>query len=140
MGKLILIIYLICSTALFAEEKTYGTATGITVTSIYDGDTFKCNIKGYPSIVGEQIGIRIIGIDCPEMKDKRPEIKAKAQEAKQYTVKRLREGKVIELVDMQRDKYFRILASVRIDGKDLAQELIAKGLAKAYDGGTKESW
>jgi micrococcal nuclease len=138
--KKLLLIYLICTTALLAEEKTYGTVKDITITSIYDGDTFKCNIKGYPSIIGEQIGIRVLGVDCPEMKDKRPDIKAKAQEAKQYTVKRLREGKVIELVDMRRDKYFRICAVVRIDGKDLGQELIAKGLAKAYDGGTKETW
>ena len=139
MKKLIL-IYLICTTALFAEEKTYGNAKITEVRSIYDGDTFRCTIKSYPKIIGDDIGVRVAGIDCPEMTDKRPEVKALAQQAKQYTGTRLREGKVIWLKNMRRDKYFRILADVSIDGKYLASELIEKGLAKPYDGGTKETW
>jgi len=67
-------------------------------------------------------------------------VKAKAREAKQYTVKRLREGKKIELLELRRDKYFRILARVMIDGEDLGAELLKAGLAKPYDGGTKETW
>jgi micrococcal nuclease len=49
----------------------------------------------------------------------------------------LTEAKQIELVDMRRDKYFRILAGIRADGQDLAQMLIKAGLAVPYDGGTK---
>ena len=67
-------------------------------------------------------------------------MKAKAREAKQYTVKRLREGKKIELLELRRDKYFRILARVMIDGEDLGAELLKAGLSKPYDGGTKETW
>lgn len=40
------------------------------VTSIYDGDTFRANIKGYPRIVGYKMSIRIFGIDTPEMRAK----------------------------------------------------------------------
>ena len=40
------------------------------VTSIYDGDTFRANIKNYPKIVGYIMSIRINGIDTPEMKAK----------------------------------------------------------------------
>jgi len=47
---------------------------------------------------------------------------------------------VIELRDMQRGKYFRILANVYVDGKDLAQALIQEGHARAYDGGKRGSW
>lgn len=139
MKKLILIC-LIAVTSIYAADKIYGKAKVTEVRSIYDGDTFRCTIKSYPTIIGNDIGVRVFGIDCPEMTDKNPEIKALAQQAKQYTVSRLREGKSVWLVNMRRDKYFRILAEVKIDGKDLAQELIAKGLAKAYDGGTKEEW
>jgi len=138
--KNFLILCLICTCTVFSEEKLYGEVQVQDVTSIYDGDTFKCNIMGYPSIVGEQVSVRIFGIDCPEMKDEREAIKAKARTAKQYSVKRLREGKVIKLVNMRRDKYFRILAEVYIDGKSLGEELVLNGLAKAYDGGTKVSW
>src|SRR5574343_2493 len=128
----VFVVCLLISSMIFAEDKTYGDVQISSVTSIYDGDTFKCTIKGYPIIIGERIGVRIYGIDCPEMTDKRADIKAKAQQAKQYTVKRLREGKVIVLKEMRRDKYFRILAKVEIDGKDLGEELIALGYAKVY--------
>lgn len=52
---------------LFAADKNYGNATVEEVTSIYDGDTFRCNIQVYPAIIGERMGIRIAGIDTPEM-------------------------------------------------------------------------
>jgi len=138
--KNILIICLILTYSVLATEKLYGDATNVKVVSIYDGDTFKCSIISYPAIIGDNIGIRISGIDCPEMTDKRLNIRALAQQAKQYTVARLRAGKSICLLNMRRDKYFRIVADVTVDGKNLAQELIGKGLAKPYDGGTKEAW
>lgn len=138
--KNFLIVCLFFTFTIYAAEKLYGDANNVKVVSIYDGDTFKCSIKDYPTIIGDNIGIRIAGIDCPEMTDKRTAIKALAQQAKQFTVARLREGKVVNLLNMRRDKYFRIIADVKIDGKDLAKELIDKGLAKPYDGGTKEAW
>jgi endonuclease YncB( thermonuclease family) len=138
--KKVIVICLMCFTALYAADKVYGSAIVSEITSIYDGDTFRCNIKGYPSIIGERIGIRIAGIDCPEMRDNRKHIKALAQQAKQYTVKRLREGKEIKLINMHRGKYFRIVAEVIIDGKNLSDELISMGLAKPYDGGKKIKW
>ena len=41
------------------SPKTYGHVVVDEVTSIYDGDTFRCNIKDYPPIVGERIPIRV---------------------------------------------------------------------------------
>lgn len=124
----------------FSAERTYGNAVLDSVLSIHDGDTFTGSINSFPPIVGQRISIRIDGIDTPEMTDKRPNIKQKAQQAKQYTVQRLREGKKIELKNMKRDKYFRILAVVIVDGVSLGDELIEKGYAKKYDGVTKEQW
>ena len=134
------VLLFLASTALAASPKIYGDAVVVEVTSIYDGDTFKANLQGYPPITGERIGIRINGIDTPEMRDNRPEIKALARKAKQYTVRRLREGQRIILRNMQRGKYFRIVADVYIDGSSLGQELISAGLAKPYDGGKKPKW
>jgi endonuclease YncB( thermonuclease family) len=74
------------------------------------------------------------------MTDKRPEIKALAQNAKQFTVAKLRAAKVVELRNMQRGKYFRIFADVYTDGESLSQSLIEKGLGKDYNGGMKEKW
>jgi endonuclease YncB( thermonuclease family) len=139
------IISLICFLALTplcaeARKAIYGTATVKEIISIYDGDTFRVNLEGYPPIIGNNISIRINGIDTPEMKDKRPEVKALARKAKQFVVKRLSEGQVIELRNMQRGKYFRIVADVFIDGVSLGDELIKAGLAKPYDGGRKPEW
>jgi endonuclease YncB( thermonuclease family) len=122
------------------NDKNYGSAVVAEITSIYDGDTFRCNISGYPAIIGERIPVRINGIDTPEVTDSRKLIKQLARLAKQHTVQRLREGRKIELRNMKRGKYFRIVADVYIDGQNLGQELIQKGLAKPYDGGKKPTW
>ncbi|OEU52311.1 MAG: hypothetical protein BA861_07015 [Desulfobacterales bacterium S3730MH5] len=137
---LIFSVVLFFTTSALAAPKIYGDAVVAEVTSIYDGDTFKANLRGYPPIAGERIGIRINGINTPEMRDNRPGIKALARKAKQYTVQRLREGQQIVLKNMQRGKYFRIVADVYVDGSNLGQELIAAGLAKQYDGGKKPKW
>ncbi|APG27042.1 hypothetical protein A7E78_03855 [Syntrophotalea acetylenivorans] len=135
-----IVLLLLASTSLAASSKIYGDVVVAEVTSIYDGDSFKVNLKGYPPIAGERIGIRINGIDTPEMRDNRPEIKALARKAKQYTVQRLREGQQIILRNMKRGKYFRIVADVYVDGSNLGQELISVGLAKPYGGGKKPKW
>ena len=80
------------------------------------------------------------GIDTPEMRDKRPHIKKIAQKAKQFAVELLRSGDPVELRNMKRGKYFRIVADVYIGGRSLGEELIRAGLAKPYDGGKKIQW
>jgi endonuclease YncB( thermonuclease family) len=122
------------------SDQNFGCAIVAEVTSIYDGDTFRCNIAGYPAIIGERVPVRINGIDTPELKDNRKPIKQLARLAKQHTVQRLREGRKIELRNMKRGKYFRIVADVFVDGRNLGQELVQKGLAKPYDGGKKPKW
>ena len=144
MIKTALVLLLICSFSLPAfagiNDKNFGSTFVDEVTSVYDGDTFRCTISGWPEIIGERMGIRIAGIDTPEMRDKRPAIKALAKKAKQYVVQRLRSAKTIELRNMHRGKYFRIVAAVYVDGSDLGVELLQKGLAQEYDGGKKTEW
>jgi len=130
----------ILSVALHAEsisDKVYGSAVVSEVTSVYDGDTFRVNLEGYPELIGYRIGIRINGIDTPEMRGQCPKEKELARQAKMFSVQQLRSAKVIELKNMKRGKYFRIVADVFVDGRDLAQMLIDHNLAVAYDGGHK---
>lgn len=110
------------------------------VTSIYDGDTFRVNIKDYPRIVGQRMAIRIKGIDTPEIRGKCVKEKELAQKAKQMTVSLLKGAKVIELRNIKRGKYFRLLADVYVDGVSVGCELIKSGLAIKYNGGTKSEW
>ena len=46
----------------------------------------------------------------------------------------------IVLYNLGRDKYFRLLASVKVGSIDVAEYLIKKGLAKSYDGCVKTGW
>ncbi len=110
------------------------------VTSIYDADTFRVNIKGWPDIVGHRVPVRVKGVDAPELRARCPAAKLAARKAKQFTVARLRGAKVIELRDIERGKYFRILAEVWIDGDNLAELLVHEGLARRYSGGARAGW
>jgi endonuclease YncB( thermonuclease family) len=74
------------------------------------------------------------------MTDDRPDIKRKAIAARDHLRQRLVTAEEILLKNVARDKYFRVLADIWVDGISIQRELIAKGLAKPYDGGTKSSW
>jgi endonuclease YncB( thermonuclease family) len=124
-------------TAAPLKGTTYGTAAVSQVTSIYDGDTFRANIAGWPDIVGHHIPVRVNGIDTPELRGKCQKEKDLASRAKKLTVETLRSAKKIELRTMKRGKYFRIVADVYVDGKSLGEKLIDADLAVEYHGGTK---
>ena len=141
--KIFIVILALFSVNAHAEafkDMVFGNAIVETITSIYDGDTFRANIKDWPPIVGVKIPVRIIGIDTPEIRSKCPKEKALAYEAKQFTVDLLSNAKVIELQNIKRGKYFRLLAIVIVDGVSLGDALIEEGLAIFYDGGTKANW
>jgi len=120
--------------------KSYGMIAVERVISIYDADTFRVDIAGYPPIIGERMPIRVSGIDAPELRGKCQQEKGRAREAKQFTVAALRSAQTIELHNMQRGKYFRILADVYVDGSSLADLLISTGHARIYDGGKRGGW
>jgi len=137
----IIILFLISLTASASfKDKIYGSVFVSEVTSIYDADTFRVNIKGYPPVIGEHMSIRVLGVDAPEIRGKCKAEKQKARNAKQFTVHALRSAKVIELRDIKRGKYFRLLADVYIDGKSLSNQLIKAGHARVYNGGKRGGW
>lgn len=139
--KLILTLLLISITFhINAKPKEYGNIIVSEITSIYDADTFRVNIKGFPPIVGQHMPIRVLGIDAPEIRGKCKNEKELARKAKKVTVEILRNAKIIELHNMKRGKYFRILAQVIVDGKNLGQLLIKSGHARSYSGGARLGW
>ncbi|MBI5346655.1 MAG: thermonuclease family protein [Chlamydiae bacterium] len=140
MKKLFFFLLLINFSLYAQSNKTYGDVTVSELVSVYDGDTFKVNIKSYPQIIGEGVLVRIARIDTPELKDKNPKIKEMAKLAKEYCKNQLESAKEIKLVNIKRDKYFRILAEVYVDNKNLADIMLKSGLAKPYDGKKKIAW
>jgi len=131
--------------AVFGQPKTYGSATLNEITSIYDGDTFRATINWWPDIIGDRISIRVKGIDTPELRGKCQKEKDLALKAKQFTVAKLRSASKVRIKNMERGKYFRIVADVMIHDTEgvsnLGHSLLSAGLAKIYDGtGTKYDW
>lgn len=111
------------------------------VVDVYDGDTFKIDLPSMHPLFGDDLSIRLFGVDTPEMRGTSDEVKALAMQAQELTEKALKGASKTELRNPQRGKYFRIVSEVWIDGESLANMLKAKGLAKDYDGeGARPKW
>ncbi len=104
----------------------------------YDSDTVTFNIPNVPKIIGKSIGVRVAHVDSPEIRGKLPCEKESARTAKKLVENLLKNAKRINLLNVARDKYFRILADVQYDGKDLKEVLLKNKLAYNYEGKTKE--
>jgi endonuclease YncB( thermonuclease family) len=75
------------------------------------------------------------------VRSKCPLEKTKAIQARDYLRDVLASGEVIELHNVERGKYFRLVAYVIVDGKDISQIMLEKQLARPYDGKRKRlSW
>ncbi len=108
---------------------------------VYDGDTLFAHVKGHDPIDKKPTGIRIRGIDTPEIRDKRPAVKKKALKAKAFVESEIKKARKVHLYNISmKDKYGRMLANVFCDRKDIAKMLLEKRLAKRYDGGRKPKW
>ncbi|KHD87556.1 MAG: nuclease [Bdellovibrio sp. ArHS] len=104
----------------------------------YDGDTLTVNIPNVPALIGKNISVRVLGIDTPEVKTKNRCEKEAGKIARNLVANTLKNAKTVELHNVQRDKYFRILADVIVDGRSLKDILLKNNLAYSYDGGTKK--
>ena len=139
MNKYLLLVVILAILPAQAAPQ-YGTVTVSKVISVYDGDTFRVNIASLPPIVGKNIAIRVNGVDTPEIQGKCRYEKNLALKARDFVRDKLANAKEIKLTNLQRGKYFRVVANVLVDGVSLEQELLDKKLAYSYDGGTKLNW
>lgn len=103
----------------------------------YDGDTITVNIPNVHPIIGEEISVRVLGVDTAEIRTSDECEKEMAIAAKLYVEELVLNAKKIHLHNVIRDKYFRIGADVFIDGVLLSQKLLDENLAYAYDGDSK---
>lgn len=118
--------------------KIYDASVTCTVDHVHDGDTFCVSIPYWPAVAGQNIDVRIFGIDAPELHDIRPDIKAIADQAKDLLTQ-LIDKKEVTLKNLRRDKYFRILAEVYLGEDLIADKLLAANLVRPYDG-KKKPW
>ena len=88
------------------------------VKRIIDGDTI---------VVGDDLHVRLLGINCPERGEKY------YSEAKEYLRKRILDRNVrLEYGKQKQDRYHRTLAYIYLDGKNINKEIVSRGLANFY--------
>lgn len=114
------------------------------VTKVTDGDTIRVAAPWLLPELGDDIAIRVMGIDTPE-KGGRAKCEAEAKlgaEATEFAKSVIAVGDIVSVNVLQWDKFGgRIDAEVFLEeGVNFAELQIERGLAKPYDGGTKDSW
>ena len=92
-------------------------AEQLKVVSIPDGDTF----TGLDS-QNRQVKVRLHGIDAPEKAQAFGNVSRKA-------LGDLIESKVVQVQQVDKDRYGRVVANVHVGGVYVNRELVAKGLA-----------
>lgn len=132
------LVLLLSATALAAHPGP--SITGVEWLYCRDGDTCVFTIAGWPPVVGQRIPVRLLGIDAPERRGRCAEETRLAQRAAEFLTALLSHAREIELREVGRDKYFRLLARIHADGVDVGQALLEAGLAREYKGGRREPW
>lgn len=109
-----------------------------TVTSVYDGDGVYDMVIDMGMNLFQKKEVRLYGVDTPELKLRERDA---GMVVRDFVRSLISDKEVI--IHTKKDeagKYGRLLADIKIDGKDLAELLLAEGYAKPYDGGTKATW
>lgn len=106
------------------------------IVKVYDGDTVTgiCSFDGGRRL--RRCSLRIHGIDCPEIRGRGAREKAAAVVARDFVHAQCFD-RVVQLDPKGIDKYGRILASLTLDGQDLAEQLLARGFARSYAGAAR---
>ena len=126
---LLLGLFLLCGCSTPQSEQRYPDVKVSRLLRVIDGDTFRCDIDEHSAIAGKNISIRLRGINTPELRSRKPEERKSASLEKQRLSGLLNNARVIELRNIDRDKYFRIDADVYIDGEPLLPKLNQQYLA-----------
>lgn len=98
-----------------------------TIKRVIDGDTVVVTLEN-----GQEETIRLLLIDTPESVHPTKEKELFGEEASEYATSILRKGDVItlEIGEVERDKYDRLLAYIWIDDVNFNQLMIEKGYAR----------
>ena len=112
-------------------EKTYGGATVEKVVGVDGPFSFRCDIKGWPAIVGRDIAIRIDGVGPPVIvaEEARPNMFFELQ-TKKFLQYRLGKAKTVKLENIKRGRTFSLIAEVIVDCNSIAEILIENGFAR----------
>jgi endonuclease YncB( thermonuclease family) len=107
------------------------------VIKVYDGDTITIASKlPFENSPLYRLSVRLNGIDTPEIKGKTSDEKQAALNARD-ALSNLIINKIVELKNIESEKYGRILADVYLGELHINQWLIDNRYAVSYSGGNK---
>lgn len=97
-----------------------------TVRAVYDGDTILLTTPE-----GSRVKIRLYGIDAPETaKPDKPGQPSGGAAKRTLGFKVMGRRVTADVIEV--DQYQRVVAVVRLDGRDVNREMVAEGMAWAY--------
>ncbi len=107
---------------------------------VNDGDTFEARVRVWPG-TDVTTKVRLRTVDAPEMQYRCEDERVKAHAAREALAALLRQGSVT-ITNVQQDRYGgRVDADVATAGTpNVADALMARGLARPYDGGRRDGW
>ena len=109
------------------------------VLKVVDGDTFDARIEIKPGL-RVTTRVRLRGVDAPELHAACDEERIGAEAAQRALRAILAEGGVT-IHDLGEDKYGRLLGTVATRATpNVSEALVAKGVARRYDGGRRTGW
>lgn len=104
------------------------------VIQVYDGDTFTIAVYLFGEIY--RFPVRLYGIDTPEIRTKDSKMKTRAISARD-ALSSLIMNKIVELKNVEYEKYGRLMAHVYVDGLNVNEWMIQQGYGVVYMGGKK---
>ena len=140
MKNILIILILFNSIIAASNAEDYSDVSVSRIIKVIDGDTFRADINELPDIIGKNIRIRILGINAPEINGKCAFEKELAIKARDFVQILLDNADLVVLKNLNRGNFFRLLAEVIVDGKNLGELLVANDLAVRYQGKRKSSW
>lgn len=133
-------LFLFVAPYLSTANAAYGNKEA-SVVQVIDGDTLSVDIADWPAVIGSRIGVRLAGVDTPEKAGGCASEIALSSTARTEAALFVSGGNgIVDLRNIRRDKYFRMLADVYVGNNSLAKHLVSKGLAVPYSGGKKKNW
>lgn len=110
--------------------------SGCTIDRVIDGDTVHVSCAN-----GANGNLRLMGFDTPETYQSGCSAEhALGTKAKQRLQREIASAQTITPQTHGPDKYRRLLARLYLDGRDVADIMIAAGLAVGYSGGKRINW
>lgn len=110
--------------------------SGCRISQVVDGDTITITCPDRA-----RRNVRLTGFDTPETyKPQCAGEKRLGQAATRHLKRLVAQASMVDLRTSGTDRYERLLGRLSLDGADVANVMIAEGLAVPYSGGKRRNW